>query len=246
MSFEQTDVLPQSGYRILQDKEMFCFGIDAVLLADFASKEIRHKSNYMDLCSGNGIIAFLTAGFFSSAKITALELQKQSANLIRRSAELNSLTERITVINDDLKNVQSLFEKYSFDDITCNPPYAKVTETGKTSADAKAIARQEICCNLEDVIKAAEYLLKPNGRFYLIHRPSRLSEIFILLNKYKMQAKRMRLVFPEENSEPTMVLVEARKNQKNDLVIEKPLYVYKSKGVYSDEVQKMYDSKTIA
>lgn len=243
MSCERIDVLPQSGIKIIQDTEQFCFGIDAVLLADFASKEIRRNSSCIDLCSGNGIIAFLTAGAFPSSHVTALELQKDAALLAQRSVELNSLQQRITVVNDDLKNVQNLFAKYSFDDITCNPPYAKASHGKESPVDAKAIARHEICCSLEDVIKAAEYLLKPNGRFYLIHRPSRLSEIFVLLNNFKMEAKRMRLVFPEENAEPTMVMIEARKNQKPELLIEKPLYVYKSKGVYTDEVQQMYEAK---
>lgn len=244
MSCERIDVLPQNGIKIIQDTEKFCFGIDAVLLADFAAKQIRNNSNCIDLCSGNGIIAFLTAGSFPSSHVTCLELQKEAASLAQRSVELNSLTERVTVVNGDLKNAHTLFEKYSFDDITCNPPYAKASHGNESPVDAKAIARHEICCNLEDVIKAAEYLLKPNGRFYLIHRPSRLSEIFVLLNKYKMEPRRMRLVLPEQNAEPTMVLIEAKKNQKPDLLIEKPLVVYKEKGIYSDEVQQMYKAKS--
>lgn len=245
MFSEKTDILPQTGYKILQDTNQFCFGIDAVLLSDFASKKIKHNSNFIDLCSGNGIIAFLIAGSAKPSTIKTLEIQKQVAELAKRSVEMNSLTEKISVINDDIKNVSSLFPKYSFDDITCNPPYMKTSHGKESPCDAKAIARHEIFCTLEDVIKATEYLLKPNGRFYLIHRPSRLSEIFVLLNKYKMEARRMRLVFPEENSEPTMVMIEAKKNQKPNLLIENPLYIYKAKGIYSDEVQKMYEARNV-
>lgn len=238
------DLLTQVGYKIAQDEGQFCFGIDAVLLADFASKKIRHNSNVIDLCSGNGIIALLLCGLTRAATVTALEIQKEACNLAAESVKLNALQERLHLVNGDLKNVQQIFEKYSFGAVVCNPPYVKASHGSGCAASAKSIARHEILCTLDDVIKAADYLLKPNGSFFMIHRPERLGEIFAALSKYKLEASELRMVQPAADSAPTMVLIQAKKNIKPNLKVDVPLVVYKAKGVYTDEVKSIYALKT--
>lgn len=237
------DLLTQVGYKIAQDEGQFCFGIDAVLLADFASKKIRHNSNVIDLCSGNGIIALLLCGLTKAATVTALEIQKEAYNLAAESVKLNALQERLHLVNGDLKNVHQLFEKYSFGAVVCNPPYVKASHGNGCAASAKSIARHEILCTLDDVIKAADYLLKPNGSFFMIHRPERLGEIFVQLNKHNMEASEIRMVQSAADSAPTMVLIQAKKNIKPNLKVDVPLVVYKAKGVYTDEVQSIYSSE---
>ena len=239
----KTDLLTQVGYKIVQDEEQFCFGIDAVLLADFASKKIRHNSNVIDLCSGNGIIALLVCGATKAQTVTALEIQKESCALAEESVRLNGLQERLHIVNGDLKNAASLFEKYSFDAVVCNPPYMKASHGRESAVNAKAIARHEILCTLEDVIKAADYLLKPNGSFFMIHRPERLGEIFVELNRHKLEASELRMVQPDAESAPTMVLIQAKKNIKPNLKVDVPLVVYKAKGVYTDEVKSIYSAE---
>lgn len=234
------DLLTQTGYTILQDETQFCFGIDAVLLASFAAKEIRADTRAIDLCSGNGIIPLLLCGTTKVKHIDAVEIQKGAASLAQDSVKLNCLEEKIEITCADIKNIQSFFEKYSYETVTCNPPYAKETHGRESPVTAKAIARHEILCNLEDVIKSAEYLLKPNGKFFLIHRPERLSEIFALFSKYKMEPSVLRFIQPFADTEPTMVLIEARKNLKPNVKVLAPLIIYKDKGIYTEEVKSIY------
>lgn len=234
------DLLTQVGYKIAQDENQFCFGIDAVLLADFASKKIRPDSNVIDLCSGNGIIALLTCGLTKAQKVTALEIQKEACLLAEESVKMNMLEGRMNILNGDLKNVSSLFDRYSFDNVICNPPYIKNTHGKESAVNAKAVARHEILCTLEDVIRAAEYLIKPNGSFFMIHRPERLGEIFVMLNKYRLEASELRMIQPSADSAPTMVLIQAKKNIKPNLKVQVPLIVYKEKDVYTDEIKSIY------
>lgn len=238
------DLLTQVGYKIAQDENQFCFGIDAVLLADFASKKIRSNSKVIDLCSGNGIIALLVCGSTKAQAVTALEIQKEACGLAEESVKLNSLQERLNIVNGDLKNAASLFDKYSFDAVVCNPPYMKASHGRESAVNAKAIARHEILCTLKDVVKASDYLLKPNGSFFMIHRPERLGEIFVELNRHNLEASELRMVQPSAEAAPTMVLIHAKKNIKPNLKVDVPLVVYKEKGVYTDEVKSIYSSKT--
>lgn len=238
---EQIDTLKNSGYSIIQDKEKFMFGIDAVLLADYAT--VRKNEKIFDLCTGNGIVPLLMHG--KSKKInpyfTAIEIQKDSAEMAKKSVEMNGLENQIKIVHGDLKNVGSIFKRHSFDVVTCNPPYM-LNEHGKQNPNEyKRIARHEILCNLNDVISAAEYLLKPNGRFYMIHRPFRLVEIFSALTKFKLEPKKMRLVQPFLQKEPNMVLIEAKKNASSRLAVEKPLVVYEKPGLYTQEILQIYE-----
>ena len=233
----QTDTL-LSGYKIIQDRKGFMFGIDAVLLSNFAFSSIKMRDSGVDLGTGNGIIPLLLVD--KVAHITGLEIQQKSAALAQKSVELNNLNEKIQVMNGDIKNVQTLFAKHAYDFVTSNPPYM-ISEHGKENpADEKAIARHEVLCKLEDVISAAEYLLKPHGKFFMIHRPFRLAEIFNCLQKYKLEPKRMCLVSPFAASEPNLVLIEARKNAQSRLKIEPEIIVYEKPGVYTERVKTIY------
>ncbi len=241
----QTDTL-KSGYKILQDTERFQFGIDAILLADFTSQGVKPGQKIIDLGTGTGIIPLVMASRFGeNVSFTGLEVQKESADMAAQSVAINQLEKRISIINGDLKKVSEIFERHSFNVVTCNPPYM-INEHGVSNElDAMSIARHELLCNLEDVISATDYLLAPHGRFFMIHRPFRLPEIFESLSKHKLEAKRMRLIHPFPNKEPNLVMIEARKNAKRRLSIEPPLVVRDNTGPnagnYTSEIQEIYE-----
>ncbi|MBQ0038990.1 MAG: tRNA1(Val) (adenine(37)-N6)-methyltransferase [Treponema sp.] len=232
------DELSQCGspYRIYQDKSKFCFGIDAILLADYAKNARGNK--VCDLCTGNGIVPILLADKIKAQTIHGLELQHDIANMARESIKLNDLENRIQIFEGDLKEACTILEKNTYDIVTVNPPYMKTN--AQTKENSKSIARQEIYCKLEDVIKAAGDLLKSNGKLFMVHRPNRLGEIFILFEKYNLGARRMKLVQPKENEKPTMVLVEAEKCAHPELLVESVLTIYSQPGVYTKEVNEIY------
>jgi len=236
---EQIDTL-KNGYKIIQDSERFQFGIDAVLLADFAGKGLKAGESVIDLGTGTGIIPLLMAKGCEAAAFTGLEVQKDSADMAAQSVALNALEGRIKIINGDLKESEKLFPRHSFNVVTCNPPYMIDAHGKGNELDALTIARHEVLCTLEDVVAAADSLLATHGRFFMIHRPFRLPEIFSSLEKHKMEMKRMRLVYPFAGKEPNLVLIEARKNAKRRLTIEPPLVVRNDDGPYTAEIRKIY------
>ena len=236
----KTDTL-KNGYKILQDSERFQFGIDAVLLADYASKSLKEKESVIDLGTGTGIIPLLMVNKCKTAAFTGLEVQKESADMAARSVAMNGLEGRIQIVHGDLKEAGSLFPRHSFNVVTCNPPYIIDAHGRSNEQDALTIARHEVLCTLEDVVTAADYLLATHGSFFMIHRPFRLPEIFSSLEKHKMEMKRMRLIYPFADKEPNMVLIEARKNAKRRLTIEPPLIVRNDDGEYTVEVQDIYN-----
>lgn len=236
----KTDTL-KNGYKILQDSERFQFGIDAVLLADYASKSLKEKESVIDLGTGTGIIPLLMVNKCKTAAFTGLEVQKESAEMAARSVAMNELEGRIQIVHGDLKEAGSLFPRHSFNVVTCNPPYMIDAHGRNNEQDALTIARHEVLCTLEDVVTAADYLLASHGSFFMIHRPFRLPEIFSSLEKHKMEMKRMRLIYPFTDKEPNMVLIEARKNAKRRLTIEPPLIVRNDDGEYTIEVQDIYN-----
>lgn len=233
----QTDIL-LNGNQIIQSKNTFMYGIDAVLLADFVRTQIHKTDSYIDICSGNGIIPLLLTDVVE--KITALEIQTEIAEMAKKSMELNNLENCISVINGDLKKVEGLFSKHSFNCVSCNPPYMINQHGRQNSLDAKTIARHEVLCNLEDVISAADYLLHSHGKFFMVHRPFRLPEIFFAMKNHGLEPKRMRLIQPFENTEPNLVLIEARKDANPSLEIEKSLIVREKNGAYTEEIKKIY------
>ena len=211
------------GYKIIQNKSMFCYGTDAAVLSDFIVAKPKEK--LIDLCSGNGIIPILLCKKTRCNDITALEIQKEVCELTKRSVKLNNLTERVEVINGDLREVKTTFPCGSFDVVTCNPPYMPAG-TGKANIiESVNIARHEIMCTLEDVVKAATYLVKNGGRFYMVHRAERLSDIIYLMRCNNLQPKKLTMIQANPESEPSLVLIEAQKDRKSGLIITKPIYV---------------------
>ncbi|MDR2045250.1 MAG: tRNA1(Val) (adenine(37)-N6)-methyltransferase [Clostridium sp.] len=236
---ERLDELQRNGYRILQNPETtFCFGMDAVLLSGFAAA--RQGDKVLDLGCGTGIIPLLMAAKTRASHFTGLEIQTESAQLARRSVALNGLTEKIEIVTGDIKEADALFGSASFDVITCNPPYMIGSHGLVNPKTPKAIARHEILCTLEDVVSQAARLLKPGGRFFMVHRPFRLTEIMVALSNHKLEPKRLRLVYPFADREPNMVLLEAVRGGKPRVKVEKPLIIFEEPGVYTREIQDQY------
>lgn len=235
---ERIDDLNCKGYRIIQHAKKFCFGMDAVLLANYA--KARPGERVLDLGTGTGIIPILMAAKTEAEHFSALEIQEESAEMAGRSVELNHLQERISVVNGDIKEASAIFGKGVFDVVTTNPPYMNDKHGLKNPDLPMAIARHEVLCSLEDVIREGASVLKQNGRFYMVHRPFRLAEIFGMLAKYKLEPKRMRLVHPYVDKEPNMVLIEALKGGKPMIKIDKPLIVYQDVNVYHPEIHEIY------
>ena len=221
---ERLDDLQRNGYRIIQDPDKFCFGMDAVLLSGFASAP--DGGRVLDLGTGTGIIPILMAAKTGAKELVGLEIQPESAEMANRSVILNDLEEKIKIVEGDIKEAGELFEAASFDVVTSNPPYM-IGGHGLQNPDGpKAIARHEVLCDLEDVVKAAARCLKPGGKFYMVHRPFRLAEIMVVMNRYKLEPKRMRLVYPFIDKEPSMVLIEGARGGKSRITVEPPLIIY--------------------
>ena len=235
---ERIDDLQRNHYKIIQDPERFCFGMDAVLLSGFA--RAKEGDRVLDLGTGTGIIPILMEAKTQAAHFTGLEIQHESADMAARSVSLNHLEGKIEIVTGDIKEAVSLFGAASFDVVTCNPP-SMTEHHGLTNPEApKAIARHELLCTLEDVISQAARLLKPGGNFYMVHRPFRLVDIITLLRTYGVEPKRMKMVYPFVDKEPNMVLIEANRGGRPRLSVEKPLIVYKEPGVYTDEIYDIY------
>lgn len=235
---ERIDDLQCKGYRIIQNPERFCFGMDAVLLSSFA--KAKSGERVLDLGTGNGIIPILMEAKTSGEVFYGLEIQEKSADLAKRSAALNGLEEKVKIVTGDMKEAVEIFGAASFHVITMNPPYMTGNHGIVNPKDAKAIARHEITCTLEDMISQASKVLKSKGRFYMVHRPFRLAEILSLMVNYHLEPKRMRLVYPYVDKEPNMVLIEGLKGGNSRITVEPPLIVYESPGVYTEELKKMY------
>lgn len=235
---ERIDDLERNGYHIIQDTKRFCFGMDAVLLSGFA--RVKEGAHVLDLGTGTGIIPILLEAKTKAEHLIGLEIQEDSADMARRSVLLNGLEDKIDIVTGDIKEAESLFDAASFDVITCNPPYMIGKHGITNEGDAKAIARHEILCTLEDIVSRAAKLLKPGGNFFMVHRPFRLAEIMAVLQAYKLEPKRMQLVYPFVDKEPNMVLIEANRGGKPRLTVEKPLIVYKEPGVYMPEIYEIY------
>ncbi len=235
---ERLDELHRNGYRIIQNSRKFCFGMDAVLLSGFA--RVKPGERALDLGTGTGIIPILLRGKTEGRDFTGLEIQEESADMARGSVAYNHLEESVSIVTGDIKEAAALFGAASFDVVTCNPPYMTGNHGLVNPEQPKAVARHEILCTLEDVVGQTARVLRPGGRFYLVHRPFRLAEILTLLVRYKLEPKRMRLVYPFVDKEPNMVLIEALSGGKSRITVEKPLIVYKKQGVYTDEIYDIY------
>ncbi len=236
---ERIDDLQLNNLKIIQNKDGFCFGIDSVLLSDFA-KEISTNSTVLDLGTGTGILGILLCGKTKLSKIYGIDVQEEVCQMARKSISLNNLEDRFEIINDNIKNLNTIFENCSIDAIVSNPPYKKDNSGLKNESKTKLISRHEITASLEDFIEISSKLLKDNSSLYMVHRPERLSDLFYLLRKYKLEPKKLRMVQSYFDSKPKLILVKATKNAKSFLNIENPLIIYNKDGTYTDEILKIY------
>ena len=239
---ETIDDLQLKGLKLIQDTTGFCFGIDAVLLANFA--KVKKGAKVVDLGTGTGIIPTLIAGKSEASKIIGVEIQEEVYEMATRSVKLNNLEDRVEIINADIKTIDKELEVHGYHVVTSNPPY--MHEGGiKNPNDKKMISRHEVKCTLEDVIRAASRLTMPKGKFYMIHRPIRLVDISTLGRKYKLEPKKIQFVHPKAGKAPNLVLVEFMKDGRPELKIEDPLYVYGEDGNYTDEIKAIYANENI-
>ena len=234
---ERVDDL-QNGYYIIQDPRKFCFGMDAVLLSGFA--RVKKGEKVLDMGTGTGIIPVLLASKTVGEHFTGLEIQEECAEMAARSVKYNNLEDRVSIRQGDIKEAVSIFGAASFHVVTCNPPYMIGQHGIQNDANAKTIARHEVLCDLDDILRESAKMLKQGGRFYMVHRPFRLAEIFSKMVAYHIEPKRMRLVYPFVDKEPNMVLIEGLRGGKSRLTVEKPLIVYKEPGVYMPEIYDIY------
>lgn len=238
---ERLDDLQVNGYEIIQHPGKFCFGMDAVLLANFA--RVKMHERVLDLGTGTGIIPILLTAKTEGEDFTGLEIQEESADMARRSVIHNHLEEKVKIVTGDIKEAANIFGPVSFDVITTNPPYMIGHHGIANALDTKAIARHEVLCTLDDILRESARLLKPKGRFYMVHRPFRLAEIMTKMVQAGIEPKRMRLVHPFIDKEPNMVLIEGLRGGNSRMTIEPPLVVYKEVGVYNEELLKEYGMK---
>ena len=237
---ERIDDLEFKGLKIIQNEKGFCFGMDSVLLSDFA-KNMKNNSTVLDLGTGTGIIPILLCGKTNLKKVIGIEIQQDVANMAKRSSQLNNLQDRFEVVNTNIIDLKNIYEKQSFDVIVTNPPYKK-ENTGITNEnEAKLISRHETTANLEDFISISKDLLKDKGEFYMVHRPERLVDILSLMRKYKIEPKILKFVSPNKNKEPNLILIKGIKNANSFLKVEKTLYVYNEDGKYTNEILKIYN-----
>lgn len=235
---ERIDDLHRNGYQIIQNEDAFCFGMDAVLLSGFAS--VKTGERVLDLGTGTGIIPILLEAKTEGEHFTGLEIQADMVDMAERSVRLNRLEAKIDIVRGNIKEAGQLFGGASFDVVTSNPPYMNDNHGLKNPDLPKAIARHEVLCRLEDVVREAAKTLRPGGRFYMVHRPHRLIEIITELTKFKLEPKRMKFVHPFVDKEANMVLIESVRGGGPMLKLEKPLIVYREQGVYTDEIYDIY------
>ncbi len=235
---ERLDDLQRNNLKIIQDPDRFCFGMDAVLLSGFASAP--EGGRVLDLGTGTGIIPILMSAKTKASELVGLEIQADSADMAMRSVRLNDLDSKVKIVQGDIKEAGQIFDAASFDVVTSNPPYMIGGHGLQNPEGPKAIARHEVLCSLEDVVSAAARLLKSGGKFYMVHRPFRLSEIMVVMHEYRLEPKRMQLVYPYADKEPTMVLIEGARGGRPRLTVEKPLIIYEAPGKYTPEIYDIY------
>lgn len=235
---ERLDDLQIKGYRIIQYPGRFCFGMDAVLLSSFA--KVKTGERALDLGTGTGILPILLEAKNKGNSYTGLEIQEESADMARRSVLYNHLEDKVRIVTGDIREAAALFGAASFHVITVNPPYMIGDHGLKNENEAKYIARHEVLCTLEDVLRESGKLLGNKGRFYMVHRPFRLAEILSGMSRHRIEPKRMRLVHPYIDKEPNMVLLEGVKGAHPRMTVEPPLVVYNKDGTYTEELLELY------
>ena len=239
---ERIDDLEFEDLKIIQNTKGFCFGIDSVLLSDFA-KNIKKNSTIVDLGTGTGIISILLSKKTEAKKIYGIELQEEVCDMASRSVLLNNLQDKIEIINKNIKNISDILGINVCDVVVTNPPYKKYGTGLLNEDDSKIISRHEKECTLEDVIKQSFKILNDKGLFYMVHRPDRLVDIIYLMRKYKIEPKEIRIVYSNIKSKAVLVLIKGIKNAGEELKVLSPLYIYNEDGTYTDEVLKIYNKK---
>ncbi len=235
---ERIDDLQRGGYGIIQNSEKFCFGMDAVLLSGFA--DVKAGETVLDLGTGTGIIPILLKAKTEGKHFTGLEIQPDMADMAGRSVAYNHLEDQISIVQGDIREAGRLFGLASFDVVTSNPPYMEVSGGLKNPDLYRAVARHEVLCTLEDVVRETARVLRPGGRFYMVHRPARLAEIITVLRRYKLEPKRMKMVHPFADREANMVLIESVRGGNPQMKVEAPVIVFEKPGVYTDEIREKY------
>ena len=241
---ERIDDLQYKDLKIIQETDGFCFGIDSILLSDFA-KNIKKNSKVADLGTGTGIIGLLLCKKTNLAEMTGIEIQEDVANMAERSIKLNNLEEKFRIINSNINEIfpKKLLEKNVFDVVVMNPPYKEVGTGEINENEKKLISRHEIKANLSDFIKTASGLMKDKGELYIVHKPERMPDIIQKLRENKIEPKELRVVYSNKNSEASLILIKAVKGGKKFLKIDRPLYIYNESGQYSDEIKQIYNVK---
>lgn len=233
------DLLNYGNLKIVQNPKWFSFSLDSVLLANFA--KVNNKMKIIDFCSGNAPIPiFLSTR--TKSKIIGVEIQKEVYELAKKSILINKLDNQIEMLNMDVNDIINYYQTDSFDLITCNPPYFKINENSNVNSNnIKAIARHEINLTLNSIFNIAKKLLKNNGKIVMVHRTDRLIDIICEMKKNNIEPKRLKLVYPFDDSESNIVLIEGSKNGKPGLKIEKSFIIHNNDGSYKDEILRIFD-----
>ena len=241
---ERIDDLEYKGLKIIQNKEGFCFGIDSVLLSDFA-KNIKNSAKVIDLGTGTGIINILLSGKTEAQELVGVEIQPEVAEMAKRSIKLNKLENRIKIINDNILNLEKIYKKNYFDVVVTNPPYKKINTGVINNESKKQISRHEITASLRDFIHISAYLLKDFGEFYMVHRPERLVDILSIMREEKIEPKKIKFVYPNKNKKTNLVLIKGIKFGNQFLEFEDNLYVYNENGEYTEDILKIYNKSLV-
>ncbi len=228
--YEKVEDLGIKGYKVIQDKSGFCFGSDAVLLSRFV--KLKKGARVLDMCTGTGIIPILLWGLYEPSEIHAVEIVPEVSDMAKRTVELNNLSGKIHVHCDDLKNAKELFGPHAFDVVTCNPPYMNVGGGLVNPKDKLALARHEIACTLDDVVRSAKSVLKPSGKLFMVHRSDRMCDVISTFRKYNIEPKRLSIVYPSEGKAASLILIEGAVNGKPQLKLEPAIFMYDSEGNY--------------
>ena len=239
---ERIDDLEFKNLKIIQNNNNFCFGIDAVLISDFA-KNIKKDSTVIDLGTGNGIIPILLCGKTELKEIIGVEIQKDVASLAKKNIKLNNLEKKFKIINENIINLKNKLKNKKFDVVITNPPYKKLNSGLKNESENKLISRHEVTASLEDFVRASKDLLVDKGEFYMVHRPERLVDVMTILRANNIEPKVLKMIFSDRNSEPKLFLIKGIKNAKPFLRIEKNLYIYDDEKNYTEEILKIYNKK---
>lgn len=238
---ERIDDLQYKNLKIIQDNTGFCFGIDSVILANFA-KNIKKNSKVADLGTGTGILGIILCAKTNLESIVGIEIQEEVAQMANRSIKLNELENKFKIINSNIKDVISkkLLNKNEYDVVITNPPYKEIGR-GKINLDSKkVISRHEVTANLNDFLIVAKELLKDKGEFYMVHKPERLVDIICNLRENKLEPKEIKMVYPNKDSKPSLVLIKAIKGANKFLEIDEPLYIYDENGNYTNKIKEIY------